>query len=71
MSISVPPPTRSSRRKSSARTIENSADTERGVPPSSTCAATPAGFAPGAPTWKTNAPETGWPSAETARQVTV
>ena len=70
-SISVPPATSRRSRKSSARTTENNTVTDRGVPSSSTCAAMPAGFAPGAPTWKTNAPETGCASADTARQVAV
>ena len=37
----------------------------------SKCSAIPPDCAPGAPTWKTNAPATGCVSADTTRQVTV
>ena len=70
-SATAPPTTRKSATKSRKRTNVKSTLTFRGVPSPSTWAAIPDGFAPGAWTWKTNAPDTGCASADVARHVTV
>ena len=65
-----PPTTRSSRPKSTPRATDSATLSVRGVPRPGTVSRPP-GLAPRRLTWKTKAPESGCPSAETTRQATV